>query len=162
MKKLISLLLVLAMALTLAACGGSNAPAATDAPKADAPAADAPAAASKTKISVFWYDESDVYLSSVRTALNKELDALGVTYDNQYAANDQAKQIDQTCWSSTRSLPALPIPLRTSWLLPVISPSSSSTVPSAPTAPSCLFWRRTLPLASSAPTLPPLATCRAR
>ena len=95
MKKLISLLLVLAMALTLAACGGSNAPAATEATKADATMADAPAAASKTKISVFWYDESDVYLSSVRTALNKELDALGVTYDNQYAANDQAKQIDQ-------------------------------------------------------------------
>ena len=82
MKKIIALLLVLAMALTLVACGGGS----------DAPAAKSD---SKTKISVFWYDESDVYLSSVRTALNKELDALGVTYDNQYAANDQAKQIDQ-------------------------------------------------------------------
>ncbi len=82
MKKLISVLLVLAMALTLVACGGGS----------DAPAAKSD---SKTKISVFWYDESDVYLSSVRTALNKELDALGVTYDNQYAANDQSKQIDQ-------------------------------------------------------------------
>jgi len=50
----------------------------------------------KTKVSVFWYDESDVYLSSVRTALNKELDKLeNVTYDNQYAANDQSKQLDQ-------------------------------------------------------------------
>ena len=46
MKKLISLLLVLAMALSLAACGGSSAPAATEAPKADAPAAEAPAAPS--------------------------------------------------------------------------------------------------------------------
>ena len=45
MKKIISLLLVLAMALTLAACGGNAAPAATEAPKADAPAAtQAPAA----------------------------------------------------------------------------------------------------------------------
>ena len=35
MKKIISLLLVLAMALTLAACGGNAAPAATEAPKAD-------------------------------------------------------------------------------------------------------------------------------
>lgn len=43
MKKLISLLLVLAMALSLVACGGSE-PAATEAPKADAPAAEAPAA----------------------------------------------------------------------------------------------------------------------
>ena len=41
MKKIIALLLVLAMALGLAACGGSNAPAATDAPKTDAPAAPA-------------------------------------------------------------------------------------------------------------------------
>ena len=38
MKKLISLLLVLAMALALVACG-SSAPAATEAPAADAPAA---------------------------------------------------------------------------------------------------------------------------
>lgn len=46
MKKLISLLLVLALALSLAACGASEAPAATEAPKADAPAAEAPAAPS--------------------------------------------------------------------------------------------------------------------
>jgi len=43
MKKFIALLLALAMALSLAACGGSDAPAA-EAPKADAPAAEAPAA----------------------------------------------------------------------------------------------------------------------
>ena len=43
MKKILALLLVLAMALSLVACGGSEAPA-TDAPAADAPAADAPAA----------------------------------------------------------------------------------------------------------------------
>ena len=45
MKKIISLLLVLAMALTLVACGGkTEAPAATEAPKAEA-APEAPAAA---------------------------------------------------------------------------------------------------------------------
>ena len=49
----------------------------------------------EAKATVFWYEESDVYLSSVRTALNGELDALGIKYDNQFAANDQAKQIDQ-------------------------------------------------------------------
>ena len=42
MKKLFALLLALAMVLSLAACGGSSAPA-TEAPAADAPAADAPA-----------------------------------------------------------------------------------------------------------------------
>ena len=45
MKKIIAMLLVLSMSLALAACGGSAAPAATEAPKADAPAAtSAPAA----------------------------------------------------------------------------------------------------------------------
>ena len=45
MKKIISLLLVLAMALTLVACGGkTEAPAATEAPKAEAAAPAAPAA----------------------------------------------------------------------------------------------------------------------
>ena len=46
MKKIIALLLALAMALSLVACGASEAPAATEAPKADAPAAapEAPAA----------------------------------------------------------------------------------------------------------------------
>ena len=92
MKKLIALLLVLAMALTLAACGGETAPETTAAP-AETEATEAPAG--DVKVSVFWYEESDVYLSSVRDALNKELDALGVTYDNQFAANDQAKQLDQ-------------------------------------------------------------------
>ena len=76
MKKIIALTLALVMVLGLAACGASN-------------------ASGEPKVSVFWYDESDVYLSSVRTALNEKLDALGVDYDNQYAANDQTKQIDQ-------------------------------------------------------------------
>ena len=52
MKKIISLLLVLAMALTLVACGGNAAPAATEAPKADAPAASQAPAASGDKVTV--------------------------------------------------------------------------------------------------------------
>ena len=48
MKKIISLLLVLAMALTLVACGGNAAPAATEAPKTDVPAP----AASGDKVTV--------------------------------------------------------------------------------------------------------------
>ena len=39
MKKLIALLMALVMVLSMAACGGSTAPVATEAPKADAPAA---------------------------------------------------------------------------------------------------------------------------
>ena len=46
MKKLLAMLLALAMVLSLAACGGSSAPAETKAPAAEAPAAEgeAPAA----------------------------------------------------------------------------------------------------------------------
>ena len=54
MKKFFALLLALAMVLGLVACGGSSAPAATEAPKAEAPAAapEAPAAAEKTEVTV--------------------------------------------------------------------------------------------------------------
>ena len=52
-------------------------------------------AAKEPQIEVFWYEESDVYLSTVRAELNNELDALGVKYNNQFAGNDQAKQLDQ-------------------------------------------------------------------
>jgi len=44
MKKAFALLLALIMVLSLVACGGSSAPAATEAPMAEAPAAEAPAA----------------------------------------------------------------------------------------------------------------------
>ena len=74
MKKILAIVLTLALVLCLAACtGGSN----------------------ELKVSVFWYDESDVYLGTVRAELNAELEKLGIAYDNQYAAKDQAKQLEQ-------------------------------------------------------------------
>ncbi len=77
-KRLMALLLCFVMTATLfVGCGGKET---ND---------------GKFKATVFWYEESDVYLSSVRTALNKELEAAGIAYDNQFAANDQSKQIDQ-------------------------------------------------------------------
>ena len=75
-KRLMALLLTLVMAVTmLAGCGGGG--------------------NDEVSVSVFWYDESDVYLSSVRAELNKALEDAGIKYDNQFAANDQSKQIDQ-------------------------------------------------------------------
>jgi methyl-galactoside transport system substrate-binding protein len=82
MKKLLSLVLAFAMAMSLVACGGGEA-----APEAGAE--------DEAKVVVFWYDESDVYLSSVRDAMNKEFEALGITPDNQFAANNQTTQFDQ-------------------------------------------------------------------
>ena len=76
MKKLIAIVLALTLVLSLAACGSSG-------------------ASGATKVSVFWYDEADVYLSTVRAELNKALDEAGIPYDNQYAGKDQAKQLEQ-------------------------------------------------------------------
>ena len=81
MKKLIAIILALTMVLSLAACGGDS--------------GSDKGGDSATKVSVFWYDESDVYLSTVRAELNSALEAAGISYDNQYAAKDQAKQIEQ-------------------------------------------------------------------
>lgn len=75
MKKVLAIVLALTMVLCMAACSGN---------KKD-----------KIKVSVFWYDEADVYLSSVRAELNKELGNVGVEYDNQYAGKDAAKQLEQ-------------------------------------------------------------------
>ena len=105
-KKLISSFLCLVMTTALlAGCGGSatgggnvgGGDAVAEAATETATEAQTESASnsSDVKVTVFWYEESDVYLSSVRTALNNELDGLGVEYDNQFAANDQAKQIDQ-------------------------------------------------------------------
>ena len=77
MKKILALVLAFVMVLGMVACGGPKEP----------------------QISVFWYDESDVYLSSVRTALNAELDKLGIKYDNQFAAT-----IRLSSWTRSRPL----------------------------------------------------------
>ena len=60
MKKLIAMLLVLAMALSLVACGGSQAPAATEAPKAEAPAA---TEAAPAEPEVKTYDKPELVLT---------------------------------------------------------------------------------------------------
>ena len=58
MKKIIALLLALVMALSLVACGGSQAPA-TEAPATEAPAADAPATEATEKV----YDKPELSLT---------------------------------------------------------------------------------------------------
>ncbi len=77
MKKLIAIVLALVMVLGLAACSGNDS-----------------GSKDKANVSVFWYDETDVYLGTVRSALNKQLEELGVNVDNQYAGANQATQID--------------------------------------------------------------------
>ena len=99
MKKILAMLLALIMVLSLAACGGSSAPA-EEAPKAEAPAAEAPAAeapaeeksnligvAMPTKDLQRWIQDGD--------NMKAQLEAAGYTVDLQYAANDIATQVSQ-------------------------------------------------------------------
>lgn len=72
MKKLVSLLLALVLALGLFT-----------------------AAVAEGNAQVFWYTFSDVYLSSVRSSLDAALTAKGITFVDQDAAATQATQTDQ-------------------------------------------------------------------
>lgn len=85
MKKLIALALVLAMALSLVACGGSS----SSAPAASGSKADG------GEIAVFWYTFGDTYLSSVRAAMEESLKAKGAQYHMYDANGSQTTQTEQ-------------------------------------------------------------------
>ena len=95
MKKIIALLLALVMVLAMAACAPSNQGETTKAPEGTDGTTQGSQGGYDLKVSVFWYDESDAYLSTVRSALNAELDKLGVQHDDQFAGNNQSTQTDQ-------------------------------------------------------------------
>lgn len=86
MKKILTLVLALAMTLSLAACGAKEAP---------APADPAVPAASELNIGVFYYQYSDAYITTVRTNMDAKLTELKLTYQDYDGGNNQANQIDQ-------------------------------------------------------------------
>lgn len=90
-KKILAMLLALVM--ILAACGGSPEPAPTD--ETTDTGEDTRTPASDLNVGVFYYDYSDVYISTVRAELDKLLDAEGINYTNYDAANTQPTQTDQ-------------------------------------------------------------------
>ena len=110
-KRLLAVAMSGVMAMSLAACGGSNeaaattaAPAATEAPAGDATEAaetkaaetEAPAAeAVDLDVAVFYYTYSDTYISSVRTALDAALTDAGIKFQNYDSNSNQTTQNDQ-------------------------------------------------------------------
>ena len=112
MKKLISLLLVLAMALTLVACGAKEEAPATEAPAAEAapeaaPATEAAPAGIDGEIAIFWYTFGDTYLSSVRAAMNEALNAAGLEYHDYDANGSQTTQTEQIQTAITKGAAVL-------------------------------------------------------
>ena len=97
MKKALALLLALVMVISMAACGSKTTPS-TTAATTPAPAGSetkAQVEASELKVGVFYYTFADTYISSVRTALDAQLDSLGVTYNNFDGNNNQTTQNEQ-------------------------------------------------------------------
>ena len=113
MKKILALLLAVVMVFALAACGNSApapaAPAATEAPAVTA----APIAAGN-KVAVFWYNFGDAFLSTVRDALDADLKAAGIEFQNFDAANNQATQLEQVQTAVTNGFNILVVNLVTS------------------------------------------------
>lgn len=97
MKKKLALLLAAVMVIgMLVGCGGNTATTDTPAEATAAPAeGDTAAATSDLQVDVFYYDFSDVYISSVRAAMDEQLKAMGIEPKNWDAAGSQPTQTDQ-------------------------------------------------------------------
>ena len=93
MKKLLSLLCVAAMIFALAACGGSQAPAATQAPAAEAPAAEAPAEEAQVFnigiCQLVQHPALDAATQGFKDALTEKLGD-SVSFNDQKASGDAA------------------------------------------------------------------------
>ena len=89
MKKALSLLLAGVMCIgLLAGCGSKT----TEQPSTSGTENTETAA---LNVGVFYYDYSDVYISSVRSSMDEQLKAMGVNYTNYDGAGNQAQQTDQ-------------------------------------------------------------------
>ena len=109
-KKVVSALLATAMVATMVAGCGTDKKAETTAATEATTDAGSEAASEATdvtealgeevdlssaNVAVFYYTFSDTYITSVRTALDAQLDSLGVTYDDYDANNNQTTQNEQ-------------------------------------------------------------------
>ena len=85
MKKILTVLLSIAMIFTLAACGGGN----------DDNGGATTGGSDVEQVAVFWYTFADDYLSTVRAALNNEFKAAGISYKDYDGNGNQTDQTNQ-------------------------------------------------------------------
>lgn len=98
MKKVLALILALAMVLCLSSVAF----------------AEEEVDVSGLKVGVFWYAFSDAFLSTVRASLNEQLDEAGIAYDDFDANNTQATQLEQVQTAVTNGYNVLVVNLVTS------------------------------------------------
>ena len=85
-KRIMAMLLCVAMVAAMAVgCGGGS----------DSSEGGDGGAKSDLNIGVFYYTYADTYIASVRTALDAQLDEMGVTYQDYDANNNQTTQNEQ-------------------------------------------------------------------
>ena len=109
MKKILAMLLALCMILSMAACGGTEGSAAAStagSTEAAASGATTDTATAGGEVSVFYYTYADTYISSVRTALDAQLTAAGVNFQDYDSNGSQTTQTEaiQTAISKGTSL----------------------------------------------------------
>ena len=91
MKKFLAILMALTLVLGLVACGGtSDNGGSTDG-----------------EVAVFYYTYSDTYISSVRSALDSNLKAAGIKYQNYDANGNQTTQTEQVTTAIAKGATAL-------------------------------------------------------
>lgn len=95
MKKAISFLVASTFLLTSLAACSSEGTTDTNTGTGSQSASGDNSNTSTLNAAVFYYQYSDVYISSVRSAMDAELKGLGISYNNYDAANNQAQQSDQ-------------------------------------------------------------------
>ena len=95
MKKILALLLAVVMMFALSVTAYAE------------PAPD-------TKVAVFWYAFSDAYLSTVRAALDADLEEAGIEFQNFDANNNQGTQLEQVQTAVTNGFTVLVVNLVTS------------------------------------------------
>ena len=94
MKKVLAVILAVAMVLALGVTASSAAP--------------------EAKVGVFWYAFSDAYLSTVRAALDADLEEAGIEFQNFDANNNQGTQLEQVQTAVTNGFTVLVVNLVTS------------------------------------------------